>query len=59
MTGGDKLHVTIWDAEGEVVFDGVEPCCTATEEEIDAMVRLIENGVPAHVAAYVITGRTG
>ena len=45
------IHVTIWDKDGKVVVDADEECRTATQDEIDQMVALIADGVPAHVAA--------
>jgi hypothetical protein len=51
----NELHITIWNDKGEIVVDTIEKCAVVTEAEIDAMVSLIESGMPARISAYVVT----
>jgi predicted NBD/HSP70 family sugar kinase len=50
----DKMRITIYDADGLVVTDEEIELPTATQEQIDAMVQMIEEGHPAWYAASVI-----
>ena len=49
----NEIHVTIWDDKGNVVVDETCECQTATQEEIDQMVMMIESGTPAALAAVL------
>lgn len=53
--GPNELHVTIWNDKGEIVYDAMDKCNTATAAEIDEMVGLIDSGIPAHLSAYLVT----
>jgi hypothetical protein len=49
------IEITIFDAAGNVVSRDVSPAQTATQEEIDEMVSLIENGCPAWLASQIVS----
>jgi hypothetical protein len=48
------VTITIWDAAGNVVVHETAPAQTATQEEIDEMVILIESGCPAWLASQIV-----
>ena len=50
----DTLHIQIYNDKDELVVDRHEKCEIVTQEEIDAMVKLIESGTPAHFAAKIV-----
>lgn len=47
----NEVHIQIWDANGNKVVDEVRKAQTATQEQIDEMVMMIESGTPAWVAS--------
>lgn len=49
-----ELRIEIFDAKGEKVTDEVIDADTATEAEVDEMVRMIEGGTPAYLAAMLV-----
>ena len=50
---GEKLEVTIWNDKGEIVVHEFYDAPTATPEEIEEAIFLIENGCPAHTAMFL------
>jgi hypothetical protein len=50
---GQRFEVTILDDKGEIVVHEFCGALTATNEEIEEMVFLIENGCPANLAAIL------
>lgn len=55
MKPTSEVRITIWDRDGNVIVDEMQPCATATDREIDEMIELIVEGVPAHISAYLVT----
>jgi hypothetical protein len=49
-----ELRIEIFDAQGNTVRDELIEADTATEAEVDDMVRMIEGGMPACIAAAVV-----
>lgn len=49
-----QLEVTVYDACGNVVTHDVHEAQTASQQQIDEMVGLIEAGCPAWLAAQVV-----
>lgn len=49
-----QIEITVYDAEGNVVMSEVSEAQTATDEQINEMVALIEGGMPAHMAAALV-----
>lgn len=49
----NELEVTIWNDKGEIVVHEIQECQTATQEQIDEMVMMIERGTPAYIAAFL------
>jgi len=50
-----KIEITIWDVDGNVVTHEFSKSQIATQNEIDEMVQLIENSMPAWLAARLVT----
>lgn len=48
-----QIEVTIWNNEGEIVVHEFNDAPTATQDEIDDMIRLIDKGCPAQIAAIL------
>lgn len=48
-----QIEVTIWNNEGEIVVHEFNDAPTATQDEIDEMIRLIDKGCPAQIAAIL------
>ena len=51
----DMIEVTIFDGDGNVVEHSFAKAQTATQEQIDDMVAMIENGTPAWLSARLAT----
>jgi rRNA processing protein Krr1/Pno1 len=51
-----KIQITIFDKDGNVVIDEESEADTASDAEIEEMVRLIDQGLPAHIAASLVKG---
>lgn len=51
----NELRITIWDCDGNIVVDELQPCATATDAQIDEMVDLIASGIPARISAILVT----
>ena len=54
-----QFHITISDADGNVVVDETFEGGTASQAELDDIVAMIEAGCPAHVAAASILAERG
>ncbi len=52
----EQIQITIWNDKNEIVVDEFVEAQTANDEEIAAMISLIENGCPANIAANIIVG---
>lgn len=50
----NQVTITIFDKDGKIVSSSTFEAQTATKEEIDEMVSLIEHGTPAHIAAMLV-----
>jgi len=57
MTADNTIHVTIWDDKGKIVVDEGCKAITASQDQIDRMVRLISNGLTAQEASEVVVAR--
>lgn len=53
-----EMTVTLFDAAGNIVRQDTAEVPAATEEEISAMIDLIEGGMPAHMAADVVKSQS-
>lgn len=49
-----EIRITVFDAKGNVVTDETSEAQTATTEQINEMVSLIEGGLPARTAALLV-----
>lgn len=47
------IEITIWNDKGEVVVHEECEADSATQDQIDDMVFMIENGTPAYIAAFL------
>lgn len=52
----EQIQIKIWNDKNEIVVDEMVEAPTASEQEINEMVSLIENGCPANIAANIIVG---
>lgn len=49
-----KLEITIFDASGKVAMHAVEDATTVSSGDIEEMIKLIEGGTPAYIAASMV-----
>lgn len=53
-----QIEITVYDACGSVLTHDVVEAQTATQEQIDEMVAMIDGGCPAWLAAQLVCPHT-